>query len=190
MLPPGDCRAAAVEARSKERVVKSRQAPSNENEYLAMGERARSFGLVPDLLRPDCADIDAMRGEDGSDPMDATLEIIGRLTTTQAEALVLRDSRSDADLGKMVVIYGGALHNDLSPSPQAARWSYAPALSASVEGRFVALDLIVPEFIRDDETWRALPWWPLYRPERLGDKSTLFRTGDHSFVLVFPRTRS
>jgi hypothetical protein len=188
MMPPGACRAAAVEARSKERIVTSHQAPTDQNEYLAMGERARTFGVVPDLLRPDCADIEAMRAQDGSDSIDATLEIIGRLTTTQAKTLVVRDSRSDADRGKMVVIYGGALHNDLSPRPQAARWSYAPALSAFVHGRFIALDLIVPEFIRDDDAWRALPWWPLYQPERLGDRSTLFRTDDHSFVLVFPRT--
>lgn len=190
MLAPTGCVAAANEARSKERVVRSEQAPTNQSEYIAMGERARDFGLVPDMLRPDCADIDAMRGVDAGDAIGATLEIIARLTESQAKALVKRDARSDADRGKMVVIYGGALHNDLAPRAGAARWSYAGALSAYVQGSFVALDLIVPEFIRDDETWRSLPWWPAYQPDRLGNGSALFKTGDRSFVLVFARTQN
>jgi hypothetical protein len=89
----------------------------------------------------------------------------------------------------MVVVYGGALHNDLSPAPAAAGWSYAPAIDSYVRGRLIAIDLIVPEFIGDDATWRSLPWWPYYERSRLGDQTTLFRTGPRSFVLVFPLER-
>lgn len=188
MLPPKGCQPESVEARSKQRVITSRQAPTDQGEYVALGERARTFGLVPDMLRPDCADIDVMRGLEADDAIGATLEVIARLTAGQAKALVRRDALSDTDRGKMVVIYGGALHNDLAPRPEAARWSYAPELSAYVQGRFVALDLIVPEFIRDDETWRALPWWPAYQVERLGSRPTLLQSGERSFVLVFAKT--
>lgn len=190
MLAPGGCVEESRQAQSEQRPVTSRQAPTDQSEYVSMGERARSLGLYPDMLRPDCADIDAMRGLDGGDALGATLETVARLAAAQAKVLVSRDARSDADRERMVVIYGGALHNDLAPRPEAARWTYAPDLSAYVQGRFVSLDLIVPEFIRDDPTWRSLPWWPVYRVERLGDKPTLFRTGERSFVLIFARTRT
>jgi hypothetical protein len=128
-----------------------------------------------------------MRGDHG-DPVGAALETIARLTSLQAKRLVARDEASDADAGKMVVIYGGALHNDLAPAPEKARWTYAPELDGYTRGRLVAVDLVVPEFIGDDETWRSLPWRAAYDPERLGAKTTLFRLGDRSFVLVFARS--
>jgi hypothetical protein len=152
-----------------------------------MGERARALGIVPDMLRPTCADLEGVRRA-GDDAIAASLELIARLSATQGARLVDRDARSDADRGKTVVLYGGMLHNDLAPKPEAARWSYAPELARRVGGRFVAVDLVVPEFIGDDETWRALPWWPHYDRRRLGRRATLFRTGAASYVLVFPAT--
>jgi hypothetical protein len=154
-----------------------------------MGERARALGIVPDMLRPACADMDAVRAA-GDDAIGASLALIARLSAAQAGRLVARDERSDADRGKMVIVYGGMLHNDLSPPADRAAWSYAPTLDARVDGRFVALDLVVPEYIGDDDTWRAFAWWPHYDRARLGGKTTLFRTGERSYVLVFPETRS
>jgi hypothetical protein len=132
----------------------------------------------------------------GDDAIDVSLRAIARLTASQAKVLVLRDESSAADRDKMVVVYGGALHNDLprpaGPSADVSPWSYAVSLDAAVGGRLVALDLIVPEFIGDDEAWRSQPWWLHYDSSRLGDRPTLFRTGERSYVLVFamsPGTR-
>jgi hypothetical protein len=186
MMPPGSCVDASAEARAKQSVVTSRQADTNQGEYVEMGERARSLGIVPDMLRPTCGHLAMMRGDPG-DAVDAALVTIARLTASQAERLVLRNAGSDADSGKIVVVYGGALHNDLDPPPAKARYSYAPELDAFTHGRVVAVDLVVPEFMGDDEIWRALPWTAAYDVERLGAKTTLFRTGDRSYVLVFAR---
>jgi hypothetical protein len=152
---------------------------------VAMGERARELGVVPDMLRPTCEDMDGIR-DAGDDAIGASLDLIARATLSQAKRLVDRDARSDADRGKVVVVYGGMLHNDLLPSPEAAKWSYAPELDAYVDRRLVAIDLVVPEFIGDDETWRSLPWWPRYDKARFGAKATLLRTAQRSFILVFP----
>jgi hypothetical protein len=187
MKPPNGCVDASVAVRESQRAVTSRQAETNQTEYIAMGERARALGIVPDLLRPSCDDLAGMGG-DGGDPVDAALKTIARLTIVQAKRLVERDARSATDQNKIVVVYGGALHNDLPPAPHAEGWSYAPALNAFVDGRFVALDLIVPEFIGDDATWSALPWIGAYDAQRLGGKTTLFRVGEQSFVLIFPLT--
>ena len=82
------------------------------------------------------------------------------------------------------------LHNDLEPPPERAKWSYATALDAKTSGRLVAVDLVVPEFIVDDATWRSFPWFPKYDRGKLGGKTTLLRSGDKSFVLVFPETKT
>jgi hypothetical protein len=186
MMPPTGCADASAEVRQKQAPATSQQAPTNQNEYLAMGEAARSLGIVPDMLRPSCADLDAVR-DAGADAIEASLEMIASLSTAQAGKLVDRDARTEGDRGKAVVVYGGMLHNDLDPAPERAKWSYAPALDAKVGGRFVAVDLVVPEFIVEDATWRGLPWFAHYDRERMGGKTTLFRVAPKSFVIVFAR---
>jgi hypothetical protein len=188
MMPPTGCAPTAIEVRRSQAPATSRQADTNRGEYVTMGERARALGVVPDMLRPSCADLDAVRRA-GDEAISASLEMIARLSAAQAERLIERDARSDADRGKTIVVYGGMLHNDLAPSPQKSRYSYAPRLDAYVHGRLVAIDLVVPEHIGDDETWRAFAWWPHYDRTRLGGKATRFRTGERSFVIVFPETR-
>jgi hypothetical protein len=149
-------------------------------------------GIVPDMLRPSCEDLKAI-GASGDDAVDVSLRTIARLTASQAERLVARDARSESDRDKMVIIYGGALHNELpppaGPSLHDPAWSYAPALDVAASGRLIALDVVVPEFIGDDSTWRSLAWWPYYDRRALGGKVTLFRTGTRSFTLVLPVTR-
>jgi hypothetical protein len=193
MMPPSGCASAVAEVRRDQEPVTSRHAETAPDEYVVMGERARALGMVPDTLRPTCADMDAIEhagdaDEKERDVIDLSLTTIARLSTAQAIRLADRDARSDADRGKIVVLYGGALHNDLDPPPEAARWSYGPDLDAHVHGRFVAIDLVVPEFIGAGETWARLPWWPHYDRARLGRKATLFRTGLQSFALIFPES--
>jgi hypothetical protein len=185
MLPPHGCADAVAQVRRAEEPVTARHAEADPDEYVIMGQHARALGIVPDTLRPTCADMDAIEHA-GEEAIDVSLRTIARLSRTQAARLADRDALSDADSGKIVVLYGGALHNELSPAPESARWSYAPELDAHVHGRFAAIDLVVPEFIGLDETWARLPWWPHYDKGRLGRKTTLFRTGPQSFVLVFP----
>ena len=67
--------------------------------------------------------------------------------------------------------------------------SYAPALDRKTGGKVVAVDLVVPEFIVDDATWRGLAWFALYDRARLGGKTTLFQLAERSFVIVFAETR-
>src|SRR5207244_6846029 len=48
MMPPPGCADAAAEVRQKQAPATSQQAPSNQSEYVAMGEKARALGIVPD----------------------------------------------------------------------------------------------------------------------------------------------
>ncbi len=187
MAPNPSCKKTTKEVKKKHEVVTDHQAPTAQNEYVQMGERARALGLVPDLLRPSCEDLTAIN-EAGDDAVATTLSTIAHLTTSQVEKLLGPSGRKPEDAGKMIVTYGGVLHNDPAPSGARAQWSYGPALAKIAKDRYVALDLFVPEFIENTEVWRALPWFRHYDPSRLGDKTTLFRLEDGSFVLIFPRT--
>jgi hypothetical protein len=87
----------------------------------------------------------------------------------------------------VVVTYGGALHNDPTPSPERAEWSFGPALIERTGGRYVAIDLYVPELIDGSDAWKRLAFYPYYDPAKDGAKTTVFRDGK-SFVIVLPRT--
>jgi len=186
--PPAGCAKVAKEVKKKQEVVTSSQAATDQNEYVAMGTRARALGIVPDLLRPTCADLDAIESA-GDDAIDVSLKTIERLTLAQVEKLVARDEASPADRGKLVVTYGGALHNSRHPTPERAAWSFGPALEALTKGRYVELDLYVPEFMDDSEAWKKLPFYAHYDRARLGEKTTMFRDGN-SVVIIFPATHA
>ena len=87
-----------------------------------------------------------------------------------------------------MLAYGGALHNDLSPSATRESFRYGDALQAFTGGRYVALDLIVRELIKDNEAWRSLPWYGQVDPELHPESYLLLQPAPHSYVLFFPRT--
>ncbi len=184
--PPSGCAKTADVVRKQQAVVTRAQAPTDQGEYVAMGERARQLGIVPDLLRPSCADLETVKAA-GDDAIEASLVMIARLTRAQAERLLDRDLRTPADADKLVLTYGGAIHNDPDPPPERAEWSFGPALAAHVGGRYVAIDLYVPELIDDTDAWKRLAFYPYYDPARLGAKTTVFRQGK-TIVIVLPRT--
>ncbi len=100
--------------------------------------------------------------------------------------LVDRDANTRGDESKVVVTYGGAIHNDPAPTPERRAWSFGPAIEAYVKGRYVAIDLYVPEFIDGSDAWRRLAWYPYYDKTKLGAKTTMFRVAERSYVIVFP----
>jgi hypothetical protein len=185
MNPPTGCGQTTQAVRQKQEVVTRSQAPTDQGEYVAMGERARALGIVPDLLRPTCADLDAVKAA-GDDAVDASLAMIARLTLAQATKMLARDTEV-GDSDKLVVTYGGAIHNDLAPPKDRASWSFAPALDAYAGGRFVAVDLFVPEFIDESDTWKHRSFYAHYDRARLGKKTTVFREGK-TFVIVVPES--
>ncbi|WP_437686264.1 hypothetical protein [Sorangium sp. So ce176] len=166
----------------EQRAVTQAQSASNQGEFLALGGEAKRLGVTPHLLVPSCEEYDAIVRA-GPDAVTAMLEMIARLTAAKAKALLGREGAA----GKMVIAYGGALHNDVAPRPGRERWSFGPELSATTGGKYVELDLIVREFIGDSESWRALPWYPHFDREGHPDKAVLFNPAPGSYALIFPR---
>lgn len=170
----------------QQREVVQNQAETNQNEFVTLGQKSKDLGVVPFILRPTCAEYDRVQ-KAGRDGFLEMLTIITHHMDDKATKL-FRETQTKAK-GKMVVTYGGGLHNDRAPKPGAEDWSFAASLDKVSGGRYVELDLIVPEFIKDQSpTWQKLPWYPAYDRARFGSSTVLIKMGDRSYALLFPRT--
>ena len=89
-----------------------------------------------------------------------------------------------------VIVYGGALHNDLAPPAERAAWSYAPELAAKSGGKLVAIDLFVPEMITDDASWKAFAWYPCSSAARTREKRRCIGRATRRSWCCFRRRRA
>jgi hypothetical protein len=185
LLPNAKCRAETKAAKETQKVVTEHQAPTDQNDYLALGNAAKALGIHPHALEPTCDDL-AHIGKGGAEAIATSLDVIARLSRELATRLL--DANDAAHDARGVVLYGGALHNDIVPRPGREGWSYGPALSSRTSGRYVELDLIVPEFIGDSPAWRSFPWVASFDPMAHPRETALLTPAVHDFVLVFPRT--
>jgi hypothetical protein len=185
LLASGSCGKQREEAvAERQKPVTEPQAATNQNQFVTLGKVAKSFSIEPHALEPTCEEYQAVL-DAGSGDIARLLTLVADTTTREVEKVL---SRAGADPNQIVVVYGGAIHNDVSPSAERADWSFGPRFEQRTGGRYVELDLIVPEFIKDTDTWRALPWYSHYDVARDGASAVLFRPLPHSFVLIFPRT--
>lgn len=181
------CKREVAAVASAQKPVVEKQAKSNPNEFLELGNKAKALGVQPHVLRPTCDDY-AELADAGADAVPKMLGLIRRLSTVDARALLDRNASKAPE--KMIVLYGGALHNDVDPPESSREWSFGPDLVRETKGRYVEIDLIVPEFIKKTPVWQKLPWFAAWEraPAEAG-VATLYRTGDRSFTLVFPRVK-
>ncbi|MBI4700311.1 MAG: hypothetical protein HY744_03935 [Deltaproteobacteria bacterium] len=179
----GSCGARERQVAAAQKPVTARQASTNQDELVALRRRATELGARAHLLRPSCADY-AEVARAGPDAIPRMLELVARLTATRVRALL---SAAPSSSDRMVVTYGGAMHNDLVPRPGREKWSFGPERSARTSGRYVELDLVVPEYVRDNDSWRALEWYPYFSPAAHPGKTLLFNPRPGSYVLIFPR---
>jgi hypothetical protein len=121
----------------------------------------------------------------GEDRLPAMLSVIATTTARMARRALGGVERSGTP--QIVLAYGGALHNDLYPDDVRRPWSYGPDLWQATSGGYVALDLVVPESIRDSPAWRRLPWYEAYREAVLPAGATILMEPEpSSYVLFFP----
>jgi hypothetical protein len=183
LAPDPRCDATAREVRRVQEPVTAPQAKTNAGDYVELGRRARELDIEPFVLSPTCDELGAIAAA-GEGALDQMLGTIARVTSRMLRAALVRN-RENARTA-LVIGYGGALHNDIAPSPQKAAWSYGPELAAFTGGRYTELDLIVREFIKDSDVWRALPWYAFFDPGRDPQRWLVMRTGPRRYALFFP----
>lgn len=185
--PDARCQREVKKVAEAQKPVVAEQAATNPNAYVALGTRARALGVKPHLLRPSCDDFAALA--DAGPPEEALgpmLALVRRLTARDVRAALARGA--DAGSDRVVVAYGGAMHNDLAPPEATAPYAFGPELDEATGGRYVELDLVVPEAVKDTPAWARLPWVATYRAKPPAPAATtLYRMGPRSFALVLPR---
>ncbi|MFO0739166.1 MAG: hypothetical protein U0270_24930 [Labilithrix sp.] len=185
--PDPTCMKEVKAVASAQKPVTSAQAETNQNEYQTLGVKAKAAGMTPWLLRPTCNDF-SMLADAGEDAVGQMLGLVKRLTQEKLVQLMQKNGGA-----KTVVAYGGALHNDLKPSPEMKQYSFGPELDELTKGRYVELDLIVPEYIKRSPTWEKLPWFASFEADKAAnkfqDKTTLYVLGERSFTLIFPASQ-
>jgi hypothetical protein len=88
----------------------------------------------------------------------------------------------------IVLAYGGAMHNDVTSPPYGEQFRYGAHMVQLTQGRYLELDLIVPEYIKDSDVWKALPWYAAYASLGGSDQVTLYQVGPYSYTLIFGRS--
>ncbi len=185
----GSCGKAEKAVAAAQKPVTESQAPTNQNEFIALGDVAKKSGIRPHALIPSCDEYARILDAGGGD-IDTMLSMIARLTARDLELLL--GSRADAGPDAMLLAYGGAMHNDLVPRPGREAWSFGPAIEKATSGRYVEVDLIVPEAIKDTDAWRSLPWYAHFddTAQRIVSqhRTLLITLRPRSYVLVFPKS--
>jgi hypothetical protein len=139
---------------------------------------------MPWLLRPSCDDFSSIT-DAGADAVPVMLGLVKRLTQQK----VLQLMTKNVPAKKLTIAYGGLLHNDVAPPPVSAAWSFGPELAKATNGKYVEIDLIVPEFVKENDSWRKFAWYDAFTSDTAPrEKATLYTmaTTPPSYALVFP----
>lgn len=147
-------------------------------EILRLVRRTRQT-LQPHFLSMTCIEQDSLRDAHRNINYLLLLELVtDKLHGTIRGVL-------DDDPSHAVIVYGGALHNDLYPRWPLEELSYAQPLARELGGGVLEIDLVVPEVVATMSMVRDEPWFPLLgrsSPER----AIVWQRGPGSYVVILP----
>jgi hypothetical protein len=178
----GSCGKVEQKVQEQQAQVTAPQAATNQNEFLELGHRAKALAIRPHALVPSCEQYHKIAGAGAAD-IEEMLRMIRDVTKRDVERL-LQQRPPD----RLIVAYGGAMHNDLTPRDGRQDFSFGPELARATGERYVELDLVIPEQIKDNDAWRALPWYGHYSLEKSGREAYLLSWAPHAYVLLFPKS--
>ena len=90
---------------------------------------------------------------------------------------------------RLILVYGGGLHNDLQPRAELAAFTFGPKVLDEFQGRYLEVDLYVPEYVERDPSMVKEPWFTLYKKRFRPGQTTVIRRQQGSYIIVFPRRR-
>jgi hypothetical protein len=189
LKPAPQCEKTVEKVAEQQKPVVQKQAPENKNRFVSLGYAAKQLAVTPFLLEPDCAVYQGIANA-GDDAVLRMLEAIASETERRVTRFYnQQEARAQqGEVPKLVAAYGGAMHNDVTTTEEKARFTFGRSLQELSRGRYLELDLIVPEFVQSTEVWKALPWYAHFDASKVRTEATLFRVGPNSFVLIFPHT--
>ena len=147
-------------------------------DVLRLVNRTKKLRMQAHTLPMTCIEYDSVVDFSGHVNFLLLLELITEKLANTTRWL-LEDGNSS------VIVYGGALHNDLYPRWPLETLSYARSLADSMGGHVLELDLVVPEVVASMDMIRAEPWFPLLgraSPSRV----LVWQRGPSSYVVILP----
>lgn len=167
-------------------VKKTTERPAKtEDELVTLVKQAKAAGVLPHILKLSCTDYQDLIGS-GEVDYDKLLKLITELLKKKITAVIAR--RTGEGSAKRVLVYGGAVHNDLLPKPELFAYSFGPAMQKEYGARYVELDLYVPEFIERDESLTKEPFYLAYKKQVRPGQAAVVERAPGSFILIFPRS--
>lgn len=177
------CQKGQVASRQIESSMKRPASTKNEIGALFGVTRARS--ITAHVMRLGCDDLVALAGGDRVDAERLLATVTRELDRVTRSAVRYRDEHHEAR--PLIVVYGGALHNDLYPYASTKQWSYALGVDEATGGRFIEVDLYAPELIEGDPLYEGEPWYPLVaRADSRG--VMLIERLPRSYLAILPRS--
>lgn len=146
-------------------------------EVLRLLERGRRLHLQTHTLPITCIEYDAVIDASGHVDFLLLLELVTEKLAETTRSLLASD--------RAVIVYGGALHNDLYPRWPLDSLSYARPLADQLGGRVLEIDLVVPEVVAPMQMIRMEPWFPLLgraSPARV----LVWQRAPASYVVILP----
>jgi hypothetical protein len=175
------------EARVTEDIARTTERPKEtEGEIVRLLRRAKAAGVAPHVLAIDCKEYASLQASDGHGGVDydRLLTMTGRhLETAIRQALALPRTPERP----LVVVYGGALHNDLYPERGLAAYSFAPSIFAATHGDYREIDLYVPAFVERMPALKSTAWYRAWRSFAHPASVVTMPRSARSLIVVYPR---
>lgn len=181
----GSCGKAEKQVVAEVEEVSQRPAET-ENETVRLLRQARALGIQPHILAVQCADYEKVLAADGGLDYLAFLELVGARLGDTAGAIIAKQPAA-AGLRRMVGIYCGAAHNDVAPLEGFEAVSFAKRVAALVGGRYVEVDLLVPEFVEQSDLARNEAWFSLFERVASPDHVALIELRPDSYLVILRR---
>ena len=155
-----------------------------ENETVRLIHTAEKLGVVPHILDVSCSQYESLFDTNGEIDYLRMLELVGSLMGDKA-AKALAHRQSHPVNGRWrVLLYGGAIHNDLHFTEDWSGCTFGPKLKA-LGAKYLAIDLFVPEFIRSSRLVQNEPWYPLFEKNVSADHVVLIEKALNSYIIIF-----
>lgn len=175
--------------------------PAVENHLLTMMTGAKKRGIVPHVMTMTCADYDQLTGDKGQIDYNQMLLLVKNKLADLARKVVeyrgrpnerknaeKKNAKQPGEKG-VIIIYGGALHNDEYPFSALEDISYVSEVRALVGDGYVELDLYVPEYIEGNALAMQETWYPPFLRHASEERVLVFQRGPRSYLVILRRNR-
>jgi len=143
--------------------------PATENEIVRLLRRAKELGVAPHVLDVDCHEYQSVQVGDHVD-YDRLLKLTRAHLQRAIEQALALPHPPDRPL---VLVYGGALHNDLEPTAALGDYSFGPAIDRLTGGAYREVDLYVPQLVDALPALRGERWYPIWVSAQRSNAGTL-----------------